>query len=154
MPQVMLPIEENTLAIMKWRLGQMLPSNRWYPVLLRYIGYICGRVGGLGGNPGTILPSPWGAQPPPTRIGQRHEYTGKVRGVVYDRFGDFEGFLLLTEAGHERAFHSRESEIEALVRFAWQDRVVITVLTAAHDPHCPVSIILRRAAPQPRHWWP
>ena len=28
-----LPSEENTLAIMKWRLQQMLPSNRWYLVL-------------------------------------------------------------------------------------------------------------------------
>ncbi len=26
---VMLPLEENTLAIMKWRLSQMAPTNRW-----------------------------------------------------------------------------------------------------------------------------
>jgi hypothetical protein len=143
----MLPIEENTLAIMKWRLRQMLPTNRWYPVLLRYIGYVSGRIDGLGGNSNSIPPSPRGAPSHPTHpthIGKRHEFTGKVNGVVYDRFGDFEGFMLLTEAGHERAFRSRESEIEALVRFAWQNRVVITVLTESHDPSCPVSIVLRR----------
>jgi hypothetical protein len=39
-----LPAEQTTLAIMKWRLNQMLPSNRWYPVLQRYIEYISGRV--------------------------------------------------------------------------------------------------------------
>ena len=42
-----LPREEETLAIFKWRLGAMSPSNRWYPVLIRYIGYIEGRVRGL-----------------------------------------------------------------------------------------------------------
>jgi hypothetical protein len=31
--KVMLPLEEDNLAIMKWRLTQMLPTNRWYPVL-------------------------------------------------------------------------------------------------------------------------
>ena len=148
--QLMLPLEENTLAIMKWRLAQMSPGNRWYPVLVRYIGYIAGRVDGLGGNSNTIEPSPWGARPGPTIIGKRHEDTGKVDGVIYDRFGDFEGFLLRSEHGHERLFQSRESEIEALVRFAWQQRVVITVITEPQDPHCPLSIILRRA-PRPRH---
>ena len=50
-PKVMLWPEENTLAILKWRLGEMEPTNRWVPVLKRYIGYIEGRVNGLGGNP-------------------------------------------------------------------------------------------------------
>jgi len=151
---VMLPLEENTSSIIKWRLSQMAPTNRWVPVLRRYLGLVDGRIRGLGGNPVTITPSPWGAYGPPRPIDEGHdrEATGKVDGVVYDRFGDFEGFHLLTETGEHHIFHSRESEIEALVRFAWQDRVVITVVTAAHDPHCPVSVILRRAPPQPRHW--
>ena len=56
-----LPAEENTLAIMKWRQQQMAPSNRWYPVLGRYIDYIAARVDGLGGDSTSILPSPNGA---------------------------------------------------------------------------------------------
>ena len=60
---------------------------------------------------------------------------------------------LLTEHGEERSFRSRESEIEALVRFAWHERVVITVITDAHGSRVPVSIILRRAPPQPRTGW-
>jgi hypothetical protein len=56
-----LPAEEDTLAIMKWRLQQMAPSSRWYPVLTRYIDYIGARVDGLGGDSGSILPSPNGA---------------------------------------------------------------------------------------------
>jgi hypothetical protein len=73
---------------------------------------------------------------------------------VYDRFGDFEGFRLLTEEGHERCFASREGEIEALARYAWVERIVITVVSEAHEPERPVRIILRRAPPQPRHPWP
>jgi len=68
--------------------------------------------------------------------------------VFYDRFGDFSGFLLLTEEGHEHSFHAREREIEALVRKAWSERMVITVFVHGHNLHWPVSIALRRA-PRP-----
>ena len=63
-----------------------------------------------------------------------------------------ERFRLLTEEGHERPHRSHEAEIEALARYAWAERVVITVLTDANKPDVPVSIILRRAPPQPRRW--
>ncbi len=148
---LMLPLEADTLAIMKWRLTQMPPGNRWYPVLQRYIEYIAGRIDGLGGNSTSIGPSPWGAQPPIIHK-KHHEHTGKVVGVIYDRFGDFEGLLLRTEHDHEQLFHSRENEIEALVRFAWQERVIITVITEPQDPHRPLSIILRRI-PRPHRYW-
>jgi hypothetical protein len=144
---VMLPLEENTLAIMKWRLGQMSPTNRWYPVLVRYISYIAARIDGLGGNSISILPSPY--EVPPSQIihpEKRCEYTGKVMCVIYDRFGDFEGFVLLTEEGHEHSFRAHhEREIEELVRTAWIQRMVITVFVHHDAPHWPVSIILRRA---------
>ena len=53
----MLSSEEDTLAIMKWRLQQMMPSNRWYSVLERYNSYIAARVDGLGGDADDIAPS-------------------------------------------------------------------------------------------------
>lgn len=65
--------------------------------------------------------------------------------VIYDRFGDFEGFVLLTETGHEHCFRGREPEIERLVRYAWDDRAVITVFVEKHCPEYPVSIVLRRS---------
>jgi len=149
---VMLPSEENTLAIMKWRLSQMAPSNRWIPVLSRFIGLIEGRISGLGGDPGSVQPSPWGAYGPP-RDGDGHvrhrEATGKIEGVVYDRFGDFEGFCLLTEEGHEHTYRAREAEIAALVRYAWAERVVVTVINQAHRPEHPAKIVLRRRPRQP-----
>ena len=59
-----LPGDENLLAILKWRLGLIGPGNRWYPVLLRYICYLSGRIDGMGGNASQIPPSPDGYQPP------------------------------------------------------------------------------------------
>ena len=60
--------EEDTLAIMKWRLQQMMPSNRWYPVIERHISYIAARVDGLGGDADDIAPSVDGAHGKDTRI--------------------------------------------------------------------------------------
>lgn len=143
----MLPLEEDTLAIMKWRLTQMTPTNRWYPVLVRYISYLAGRVDGLGGNSVGILPDPYGFSPP--RPGHPHEqgreFTGKVMSVLYDRFGDFSGFVLRIEDGHTHSFQARERGIEALIRAAWAERMVISVFVEHHESSWPASIALRRA---------
>jgi hypothetical protein len=140
--KTMLPLEENTLAIMKWRLSQMVPSNRWVPVLERYIGFIEGRVKGLGGNPNTIKPSPWGASgAPPTPSAMRNEFTGKVAGLIYDHFGDFEGFVLETTNCEIHRCCSREAKVEAIVRELWRDRSIVTVILTGKDSCCLVSII-------------
>jgi len=144
----MLPLEEDTLAIMKWRLAQWPRGVRWYPVLLRYIEYISRRVDGLGGDSSAVRPSPWGAHPAPEKDGtgekhhRRHEHTGKVTGLIFDRFGDFEGFELDTESG-ERTYLSREKEIKILAERAWRERLRITVWSEWHDSRRPLSIIVR-----------
>ena len=124
-----LPSEENTLAIMKWRLQQMLPSNRWYLVLERYIDYISGRVDGLGGNSSGIQPSPTGVPPgqlvPPIDFGK--QYTGKVCEVLFDCFGDFEGFVLSTCEGSQ-AFKTCEPGIKEVVVQACRERLKVTVV--------------------------
>ena len=148
----LLAAEESTYAIMLWRFNQLSPADAWHPVLQRYLQYLAGRVQGFGGDPEGIVPSPWGVpqggpggggslpwQPPLGR-----EFTGKIEGLVYDRFGDFEGFLLLTEHGREHAFRSREAEVEERVRYAWAERVVISVWVEKHEPELPVALILRR----------
>jgi hypothetical protein len=137
---IMLPPEENTLAIMKWRLEQMSPKNRWYPVLLRYISYIGARVDGLAGNSTSILPSPDGAQPS-RHISKRQEYTGKVAGLIYDHFGDFVGFML-DDGKREHKFFSREKDVERLVERAWRERLRLTIW-ADCEKHRPCSIIIR-----------
>lgn len=146
--------EENTLAIMKWRLEHMSPAYRWYPVVQRYISYISGRVTGFGGDPGKIKPSPIGFPGGKGTGGKgpgekRAEYTGKICALVYDRFGDFEGFILDTEDG-DRKFASREAEIELVVNRALTERIVTTVVVELDAPHRPESIVLR-CPPRPFH---
>lgn len=53
-----LPSELDTFAIFKWRLSLTPLSNRWYPVLPRYISFAEGRI--------TVQPSPY--KPPPTGL--------------------------------------------------------------------------------------
>ena len=117
--------EENTLAIMKWRLGQMATTNRWHAVLERYVGYLSARVDGLGGDSTSIEPSPDGV---PVRDGKRreHRFTGRVCEVVFDCFGDFEGFVL-RDCRERRAFQSCEPTIRDLVLRACQQRLQLTV---------------------------
>jgi hypothetical protein len=141
-----LPVDENLLAILKWRLGQIGPGNRWYPVLLRYINYLTGRIDGMGGNASQIPPSPDGYQPssagPVKHAGERC-YIGKVIGIRYDRFGDFEGFTLLSEEGKEHRFLGREPKVEELVNRAWIERTLISVFVE-HESDWPSSIVLLR----------
>jgi len=147
----LLPQEESLLALFKWKIEQIPTTNKWHPVLNRYIEIVSGRVSGFGGNPGQINPSPGGY---PGTLGQHHEHphghaclewTGKVSGLVYDRFGDFDAFILETESGHEHRFIACEQEIECLVRYAWDERAVISVFAEHHRKDWPVSIVLRRA---------
>ena len=144
--RTLLPLEQDTLAVLKWRLEQMEPSNRWYPVLTRYVNYVSARVNAFGGNAASVPASLSGFVPVvrrPPLTGQGH--VGKVSGILYDRFGDFDGFTLLSEAGETREYRSTEREIEALVRFVWLDRVVIEVRATEHEPAVPASITLLRS---------
>lgn len=148
--------EENLLAVFKWKLEQIPTANRWYPVLSRYINQEIGKVNGYGGNGSNVPPSLQGYGGP-GKHGMCHgkagsgrdrhdliEHTGKVSSLVYDRFGDFESFHFRTESGHELVFHSHETEIERLVQYAWEKRVVVTVVAQHHDRCVPVALILRR----------
>jgi len=53
----LLASEENLLAVFKWKLEQLPVTNRWVPVLHRYIDQVAGRVDGFGGNASSIPPS-------------------------------------------------------------------------------------------------
>ena len=144
--------QERLLAWLKWRIRVVSPSSRWLPVLQRYLAVTASLVASLGGNPDTIPPSQFGTVPgkhpgrPPRRhrVGESPECIGKVVAVDYDRFGDFSGFMLLTEAGHEHYFRSRERAIETLVRDAWVDRAVVGVRVEEHDRDVPVGLVLHR----------
>jgi len=145
----MLAPEERLLSVFRWVLKTHSKQSRWYPVISRYVSQIEARVQALGGNPGLVLPSPtgtWQEQGLTLHRGEKPpvEFTGKVAGLVYDHFGDFDGFLLEVEEG-ERAFASREKEVEELVRHAWLERVLTTVFADHDDLRRPRSIVLRRS---------
>ncbi len=152
--ELILPREVQRLSIFRW-IGEAMPKQRrWYPVFQRYLQLIAEKVSALGVDPTTIPPLPTGlvskpSQPQPhPGAGDRHHHggvgcTGKVDGLIFDRFGDFDGFLLDTEGG-ERKFYSRQAEIKDLVKHAWRERLRITVWTEHHEPHRPVSIVVRQ----------
>ena len=112
----------------------------------RYLEGIARRVSGFGGDPTEILPSPTGEGrrelPLPKEHERRRAFTGKIAGLIFDRFGDFEGFVLDTEDG-ERKFLSREKEMEELAEHAWRERLRISVWAECDEPHRPLSIIVR-----------
>jgi hypothetical protein len=154
--------EERLLAWLKWISQSISAASRWRPVWDRYLTLIGGRVDGFGGDPNAVLPSATGTVPKPPQYHPPHHpphevqcptreciaHTGKVLGLIYDRFGDFEGFVLLDHCGLERCYHAREHAVERLVRSAWTERAVITVSSPLHDPKEPATIVVR-SAPEP-----
>lgn len=75
------------------------------------------------------------------------EFIGKVNGLIYDHFGDFEGFLLETD-DHEHRFRSHERRIEDLVKRAWAERIATSVFVHRHEPHRPRSVVLHGMPPR------
>jgi hypothetical protein len=148
-----LPVDENLLAVLKWRLGIIEPGNRWFPVLLRWISYLNTRIIGMGGDPGKIPASPNGYQPSGGygKPGASHEpcYTGKVVKLLYNCFGEFEGFDLKTCECERHCFRVCEPDMEELIYRAWEKRFLIAVCVCKHDKHKVESIALLRA---PRRW--
>jgi hypothetical protein len=128
---VLLPAEERLLSVMRWIFRSIPRHDRWHPVFHRYLSLLAGRVSALGGDPSDIIPSPTGEgrhEPrPPEREGERELcFTGKIIGLIFDHFGDFEGFTLDTEDGPRR-FRSRETHVRDLVERAWRERLRLTV---------------------------
>ncbi len=54
----MLPVDRDAQAIIAWRLNLTSTSDRWYPVMQRYLSYLNRRIAGLGGGylPVVLLP--------------------------------------------------------------------------------------------------
>lgn len=143
----MLPTDERTLRSLHRVIATIPAENRWYPVLQRYIKQLTTRVHGLGGTPpgdggypgtGPCGPGVTGHHPSPETL---TGVQGKIVGLIFDRFGDFDGFWLDTEDGR-RSFSSREREMERLVRTAWDQRIPVRVETDHDEPHRVRRLIL------------
>ena len=136
-----LPIIERAQANLRRVIGAIPHENRWYPVIQRYLQQVTGKVIGLGGGRGEGGPGHHHHEHEHHEEHRRFE--GKVAGLRYDRFGDFEGFWLLTEDGL-RQFSSHDRGVESVVREAWRERIAVLVISEEHEPHEPVSIVFLR----------
>jgi hypothetical protein len=137
--------EERLLAVMRWIWEHMPHQKRWYPVLQRYISDIAGRVQGFGGDPSQIPPSETGQVPELTKKPHHHdciETTGKIRGIIFDHFGDFEGFTVEDKCGLLHRFTSHERPMLAVVQRAWEERIKVTVLSESRHEALVHSVIL------------
>src|ERR1035441_7068814 len=169
--------EERDLSVLKWIGEAIPTTDRWYPVFHRYLEIIGGRVKSFGGNPGQIVPLPTGngvpglpgypghpghprhpghpGHPehphpcPPGHLGEHEHpsFTGKVDGIVYHHFGDFEAFILETFEGKRHRFESDEARVHSVVQRAWMLRIVTTVVLRHDNPEHPFEIILHGVPP-------
>jgi hypothetical protein len=163
----MLIPEERNLSYFRWIQEAIPATSRWYLVFQRYIAQLIGRVTALGGDGSTVPPSQTGSWPglpgfgtgSGTGKGHGHEpcsdhghhdchsYTGKIDGIIYDHFGDFEAFILETFEGERRRFVSHEEPVLKIVHSAWAHRILTTVHVHHHHPERPIEIILHGAPP-------
>ncbi len=137
------------LSLLRWMEERVGKESRWLPVFTRYVQQVAACVAALGVNTSLVLASPTGdwqgvGNGKLLPVGRMEEFTGKIAGIKYSRFGDFEGFVLETEQGHEKAFEGREPEVEHLVERAWNERILVTILADQVHPRTPASIIYRK----------
>lgn len=130
---VMLWPDENTLAIVRWRLTQIATTDRWHPVLTRYADYLAARIDGLGGNAESIKPSLDGAPPTGLDRGRAHEHAGRVLDVAFGCYGELQGFTIEACCGGRHTFPAREPALLDLVLRALRERLTLVVLTDGAD---------------------
>jgi hypothetical protein len=145
----LLETEERYYAILQFIAKSIPLVSRWYPVFQRYLTQVAGRVAGFGGYPGKILPSGTGSLP---GDGKKHpvprhhdhliEFVGKVAALIYNHFGDFEGFVLEEGCNRVRRFESRECRLASVLREAWKDRAVVRVITDSRDESCVLEVVV------------
>jgi hypothetical protein len=109
--------------------------------------------GGSGGAPGTA-DDPWFEPKDDDWLAETNglvspdrakpaTFSGKVSGLLYDHFGDFEGFTLEAYDGSQYRFFSRETAIHDLAKAAWAERHVVTVITVSEKSRRVRRLLIR-----------
>jgi hypothetical protein len=118
------------LAVLRYIFQAIPKTDSWHPVFVRYLAQLADQIAGLGVDPSQIPPSPDDPGLPCDRKpGEGDCYSGKVCEVIFDCFGDFDGFVL-ESCECRRCFKSTEAGIARLVLRACQERLRITVCLA------------------------
>jgi Common central domain of tyrosinase len=135
--------EVRNLAVLRY-IAQAIPTtDRWYPIFVRYIGQVADKVRGLGVDPALIKPSANDPGIPGSEVGHSALcYTGMICEVIYDCFGDFEGFVLETCSNSHR-FNCRKVGIAEIVLRACRDRMVVSVCVERGGRGKILGIVLR-----------
>jgi hypothetical protein len=139
-----LPLFRRNLSVLKHIALSIPEENRWYPVFQRYISELGERVRALGDDPEKIYPTSTGSGSFPERpepFPEHKHYTGKVYQIIYDCFGDFEGFVLYS-CTHKYFFECKEKSMEAIVQRACCERIKLTVYVRGNDENKPFRIAL------------
>lgn len=121
--------EVRKLAIMRHIFKAIPTEDVWHPIWLRFMGQVEDRVRAFGGDPDSVQPSPSGGEEPKKpepAPGIVETIEGKISRILYDCFGDFEGFVLET-CSAERVFEHCDRNIEQVVWRACTARSRITV---------------------------
>jgi hypothetical protein len=123
-------------------------DSRWYPIFVRYLAALDEIIIVLGGDPTKVYPSSTGIWQGASRSGTKpmpRGVVGKIEGLIFDHFGDFEGFILETEEDERIHFFSREDHVRQVAEGAWQTRLRVTVIPEENDDHRLRRIVLHRA---------
>jgi hypothetical protein len=134
----LLPQFLHNLAILKHIALSIPETNRWHPIFKRYLSELGERIRAFGGDPDSVHPSPSGHGPAPQGPEKEREqegFTGKVSRLLYDCFGDFEGFELRS-CDERKRFVSHDRGVERVVLTACREDLRLTVLyeLATHHP--------------------
>lgn len=121
-----LPNEIRKLSVLRHIAKAIPASDRWYPIFSRYLDQVAVRVREFGGDPDKVEPSADGSGISEKTLIPEVGYRGKISQILYDCFGDFEGFVL-DLCLNERLFKSREKSIEEIVTKACRERISVTV---------------------------
>jgi hypothetical protein len=152
-----LPIVERTLTKLRRVTNKIPVENRWYAVMHRYLQQVTAKFDALGGKPDHDHDHDQDREHEHVHDRDRdrdreHEHErdherrvleGKIAGVRFDTFGDFDGFLLKTPHG-EHEFFTRERDMETTVKEAWRQQIAVRVIANEHTPHEPTAIIFLR----------
>ena len=83
-----------------------------------------------------------GPRPPRPKDGETPGTGGKIRELMYDCFGNFEGFVVET-CSDRHVFRACEKAIEEVVLRACKERMTVTVVADPKDCQRPLRITLR-----------
>jgi galactose oxidase-like protein len=149
----LLPGETEKLSILRYIFETMPEKDRWYPVFERYLYEIGERVRGFGGDPDGVDPSPHGTgnrtpdcptggedddpccdpDGDPTADEEVKCINGRICQLEYDCFGSFDAFVLKDcDCNYLRVCEAQDTE--SLARYAWRERVDVTLHYKAKNP--------------------